>query len=254
MEIASKLIENRYQSLAGAETTATAIRMILFHVYSNPRILSKLRKELRDARLSCPITNSEAASLPYLQAVIKEGIRICPPITGDMLKDVPPEGDTYNGQFIPGGTVIGFSTVGMLADRNVFGEDARTFRPERFLEGLEEQLQTRDAVVDAAFGSGRWRCLGKNIAQMELNKVIPEVSLRTLENRMMSGRVAPGIILISFFFFLLIIFFPFWGVSRLSAPLTFPSYTPRIPSRTTTLESRFSGICGCERHDMRLRT
>ena len=167
-------------SLAGAETTATAIRMTLFHVYSNPRVLAKLRAEIQAARPSSPITNAEAASLPYLQAVIKEAIRICPPITGEMLKDVPPEGDTYNGQFIPGGTAIGFSVVGMLADKSTFGADARTFRPERFLEDTDEQLlQMRSTVVDAAFALGRWRCLGKNIAQMELNKVIPEASLTT---------------------------------------------------------------------------
>lgn len=154
--------------------------MTLFHVYSNPRILSKLRAEIRAARPSSPITNAEAASLPYLQAVIKEAIRLHPPITGEMLKDVPPEGDTYNGQFIPGGTVIGYSVVRMLTDPKTFGEDAQAFRPERFLEASDEQLQTRNAVVDAAFGYGRWRCLGKNIAQLELNKVIPEVSSRKL--------------------------------------------------------------------------
>jgi len=167
--------------LAGAETTATAIRMTLFHVYANPRVLSKLRAEIRAARPSSPITNAEAASLPYLQAVIKEAIRVCPPITGEMLKDVPPEGDTYNGRFIPGGTVIGYSVMGLLTDRSVFGEDALTFRPERFLgeepaAASEEQLQARNAAVDMAFGYGRWRCLGKSIAQLELNKVIPEVS------------------------------------------------------------------------------
>jgi len=152
--------------------------MALFHVYSNPRVLCKLRAEINAARPSSPITNAEAAGLPYLQAVIKEAIRICPPITGVMPKDVPPEGDTYNGQFIPGGTAIGFSMVGMLTDSKVFGEDAETFRPERFLEDSDEPLlQLRTSVVDAAFGFGRWRCLGKNIAQMELNKVIPEVSL-----------------------------------------------------------------------------
>ena len=152
--------------------------MALFHVYSNPRVLCKLRAEINAARPSSPSTNVEAAGLPYLQAVIKEAIRICPPITGVMPKDVPPEGDTYNGQFIPGGTAIGFSMVGMLTDNKVFGEDAETFRPERFLEDSDERLlQLRTSVVDAAFGFGRWRCLGKNIAQMELNKVIPEVSL-----------------------------------------------------------------------------
>jgi len=163
-------------SLAGAETTATAIRMILFHVYSNPRILFKLRTEIENARPSSPITNAEASTLPYLQAVIKEGVRIFPSITGLLLKDVPPEGDSYQGQHIPAGIAIGYSAMGMLMNKKIWGDDAETFRPERFLEGPEDEVQARNSTVEYAFGYGRWRCLGRNIAQMELNKTITEVS------------------------------------------------------------------------------
>ncbi|KAK4161318.1 pisatin demethylase [Cladorrhinum sp. PSN259] len=172
--------ETVLQMLAGGDTSATAIRMALFHVYANPPVLSKLRAEIQAARPSSPITNAEAASLPYLQAIIKEALRLYPPITAERLKDVPPEGDWYKGQFIPGGTVIGYSTVAMLTDKNVFGDDARSFRPERFLEGSDEQLQMRNTVTDMTWSYGRWRCLGKNIAQMELNKVIPEI-IRTFD-------------------------------------------------------------------------
>ncbi|GAB1319333.1 hypothetical protein MFIFM68171_09543 [Madurella fahalii] len=172
--------ESVMQILAGAETTATAIRMTLFYIYSNPRILFKLRAEIEKARPSSPITNAEATNLPYLQAVIKEGIRIYPSITGIMLKDVPPEGDTYNGKFIPGGSAIGYSVMGMLMDKKTWGDDAKTFRPERFLEGSEGELQVRNAAVEATFGYGRWKCLGRNIAQLELNKAITEI-VRTFD-------------------------------------------------------------------------
>jgi len=210
--------------------------MTLFHVYSNPRVLSKLRAEIQAANPSSPITNAEAANLPYFQAIIKEGIRICPPITGVMPKDVPPEGDTYNGRFIPGGTAIGFSMVGMLADKKTFGQDARTFRPERFLEDPDEQtLQLRTAVVDAAFSNGRWRCLGKNIAQMELNKVVPEVSFHDMTANMSVVRGTDK------------------GF-RSSALSIFPLCTRRIPSRITMREFRSSGTCGRERQCMELGT
>jgi len=83
-----------------------------------------------------------------------------------MLKDVPPEGDTYNGRFLPRGTAIGYSTVAMLMDKKTFGEDAAAFRPERFLTegGTEDEVQVRDAVVEGVFAYGMWRCLGRNIA------------------------------------------------------------------------------------------
>jgi cytochrome P450 len=107
--------------------------------------------------------------------VIKEGLRICPPITGLVLKNVPAGGDTFKGQFIPGGTVIGYSSMSVMMDRKTFGPDVHSFRPERFLEGSEDELKEREAMLENTFGYGRWRCLGRNIALLELNKIVTEV-------------------------------------------------------------------------------
>jgi len=151
--------------------------MILFYVFTNPRVLNKLRAEIANTKPSSPIRDAEARTIPYLQAVIKESLLMCPPITGIILKDVPPEGYTWNGAFIPGGTIIGFSVMGVVMDKRIWGEDVETFRPERFLEGTAEELKEREDVADTSFGYGRWRCLGRNIALMEMNKAVTEVGL-----------------------------------------------------------------------------
>jgi cytochrome P450 len=74
-------------------------------------MMGKLRAEMEDGikqgRISSPIRDSEARQLPYLQACIKEALRLWPPVTGLLQKVVPPEGDKFNGVFIPGGTFIG---------------------------------------------------------------------------------------------------------------------------------------------------
>ena len=57
--------------------------------------------------ISSPIKDSEAKALPYLQACIKEGLRLFPPTSALLSKRVPPGGDTLNGVFLPGGTDIG---------------------------------------------------------------------------------------------------------------------------------------------------
>lgn len=57
--------------------------------------------------ISNPIQDSEAKALPYLQACIKEGLRLHPPTTALLNKTVPTEGDHLNGVFLPGGTEIG---------------------------------------------------------------------------------------------------------------------------------------------------
>lgn len=117
--------------------------------------------------------------MPYFQATIKEGLRIWPPVTGLGSKQVPREGDIINGVFIPGGTHIGHAAWGVFRSKEIWGEDANEFRPERWLvggDGDKGRLQEMDATWELVFSYGRWQCLGKNVAMVELNKVIVEVS------------------------------------------------------------------------------
>ena len=97
--------------MAGSDTTATAVRAITLFLITTPRVLWRLRKEIDEAvdngSISTPIQDSEARELPYLKACIKEGLRMFPPAPGDFPMVVPPEGDTFNGVFLPGGTEIG---------------------------------------------------------------------------------------------------------------------------------------------------
>jgi cytochrome P450 len=136
-----------------------------------------LLKEISDTSISSPITDAEARKLPYLQAVIKESLRIHPPATGLMLKEVPPGGDMVNGVFVPGGTGIGWSTYGLMRNVKIWGDDADVFRPERWFEGTAEEIRKKEIDVDLAFGYGKYQCLGKNVASLELNKVFVEVSI-----------------------------------------------------------------------------
>lgn len=139
-------------------------------------MVSKLLAEIAAAKPSRPvIKDAEAKKMPYLQAVIKEGLRIFPPVTGLMSKMVPPGGDTYDGMFIPEGTQIGYSAVGVFRDKSIWGDDVNVFRPERWLEGTSEEIHLREYTMELVFGHGRWQCLGKNVAMIELNKVFVEV-------------------------------------------------------------------------------
>lgn len=165
-----------YFSLAGSDTTASAIRATMLYIITNPPILSKIIDELKSSTISNPIKDSEARQLPYLQAVIKEGLRIHPPVTGLMLKDVPPQGDTINGYHIPSGTKIGYCAFGLFLDPKVWGTDSEIFRPDRWLEDTEDEIRRKEANLELVFGYGRWQCLGKSVALVELNKVFAQVS------------------------------------------------------------------------------
>lgn len=155
--------------------------MTLLCLINTPTAYTSLRKEVDQAiaqgRMSSPISDNEAKALPYLQAVIREGIRIYPPVTGLGSKQVPPSGDIISGYFVPGGTQIGHNFAGIMQSKAIWGPDAHVFRPERWLEYSKDQFKDMAAIIDLNFGYGKYGCLGKNIALMELNKVFVEVSL-----------------------------------------------------------------------------
>lgn len=167
--------------IAGSDTTATSMRTTMLYLMSSPQVYRKLAHEVRTAaaegRLSTPITDEEARSLPYLQAVIKEGMRVFPPVAGLMPTVVPSGGDVILGVPVPEGTEIGWSAFGVQHNKGVYGLDAATFRPERWLESKdEEHLRAMTSTWELVFKYGKWQCLGRSVALMELNKMFVEVS------------------------------------------------------------------------------
>ncbi len=136
----------------------------------------KLRQEIADADPSPHvITDDEAYRMPFLQAVIKEGLRIFPPVAGLMAKEAPPEGHHWKGHYIPGGTRIGSCAWGIFRREDIWGADSQEFRPERWLESSPEELHLMEGTLDLIFSHGRWQCLGRPIALIELNKIFVQV-------------------------------------------------------------------------------
>ncbi|KAH7634524.1 cytochrome P450 [Sordaria sp. MPI-SDFR-AT-0083] len=164
---------------AGSDTTATTMRTTILNIITHPNVYLELKREIfkaaRDGKVSNPVKYEEARALPYLEAIIHEGLRMRPPVTALFLKSVPPEGDTFCGHFIPGGTAIGVNISAINMSKKLYGDDAGFFRPERFLEVRQDQREEMYRNVEAIFGSGRWTCAGQNIAWMELYKFLFEL-------------------------------------------------------------------------------
>ncbi|PTB55260.1 hypothetical protein M431DRAFT_520506 [Trichoderma harzianum CBS 226.95] len=175
------LIQQVFLSIiAGSNSSAHALRMTLLSLITSPPAYSALIDEIRRASstVSSPITWSQTQSLPYLQAVIREGLRMWPPVGGLGFKTVPPEGDYLNGYFVPGGTEIGQGFHGVGRSKTVWGPDANVFRPERWLVAQGDGLKDMINAVDTHFGYGKYSCLGKPIALMELHKAVFELVRR----------------------------------------------------------------------------
>lgn len=177
------------QITAGSDSTASALRLTLHFISTSPPVLARLLAEVEAAVTAGQITrpiirDSEARKLPYLQACIKEGLRVYPPVTGLMAKLVPDPGVTIevdgDERFVPSGTQIAWNTWGLMRDKEIFGPDCEIYRPERWLakndsDKERERVAKMTETVSLCFGTGRFGCLGRGVATMELNKAIIEV-------------------------------------------------------------------------------
>jgi cytochrome P450 len=162
---------------AGADTTAITLCAVFYYLLNNPATMKKLEEEISGAagQLSSPCVSwTEAQKLPYLDAVIKEALRMHPAV-GMMLERVtPPEGVTIYGRHYPGGTLLGISPWVIARDKAIYGDDADQWRPERWLTG-DADRQSKMAGASLTFGGGTRTCIGKNISLLELYKVVPAI-------------------------------------------------------------------------------
>jgi cytochrome P450 len=149
-------------------------------VSTNPRVLRKLQAEIDSVDpfpMSEVISDERARTLPYLSAILKEALRWLPPAMDLMCREVPPEGDSWNNVALPPGTEIGWNAIATMRDPDIWGEDADQFRPERWLEAPPDKLRDMETVGELIFGgSGRYQCLGRIVALIEIKKVIFEAS------------------------------------------------------------------------------
>lgn len=162
--------------LAGRDTTACTMSWALFMLVRHPEKLAKLREEVFSATGGkTKFTRNHLLAMPYLKAVVNETLRLYPQIPVNVRIALNttylPRGGGPDGQdpiLIKKGQGVGFSTYHMHRSKEVFGEDATSFRPERFLTG--ELAEIGSGFMP--FHSGPRICLGKDFALTEASFAI----------------------------------------------------------------------------------
>lgn len=161
---------------AGSDTTSISLTAVYFNIVTRPEVLAKLRAEVDAAYASGELSDSptfaESQKLPYLQAVIKESLRLHPATGLPLWREVPSGGATLCGTYFPAGTNVGVNSWVMHHNQHVFGEDAADFRAERWLDSPKDKLKIMNDMF-MPFGLGSRTCIGKNISLLEISKLIP---------------------------------------------------------------------------------
>ncbi|KAJ5701646.1 cytochrome P450 [Penicillium malachiteum] len=160
---------------AGSESLTTVLTGVINHLLRSPDKLDVLVEKLRTTFPSSEqeITGSALKSVPYLDAVLNEGMRLCPTIPDGMRRNVPTGGATIAGHFVPGGMVVSvppFATY--RASRNF--SHPTDFAPERWLsdEASSSKFKDDSKMAFNPFSLGAHNCPGQNLAWLQLRIIL----------------------------------------------------------------------------------
>lgn len=149
--------------IAGRDTTAQCLSWTLFELAQHPSIVQHIRKEIAEVCGSGQIKYEHIKKLRYVQAVLDEGLRLHPSVPFDgkltVADDVLPDGTVMKA-----GNLLAFVPYAQGRCREIWGDDALTFRPERWLQMPSKP----SSYVNPAFNAGPRECLGRRLAEMEM--------------------------------------------------------------------------------------
>ncbi|GJV61744.1 cytochrome P450 89A2-like protein [Tanacetum coccineum] len=171
---------------AGTETTTTSLHWIMANLVKYPHIQSKLYDEIvavvgpppppprKGVDLESVINEEDLKKMPYLKAVVLEGLRRHPPGHFVLPHSVTKEAEVQ-GYTIPQGATVTFLVAEMGLDPKVW-DDPLEFKPERFLSNDgsngEFDITGNKEIKMMPFGAGRRICPGYELALLYLEYIV----------------------------------------------------------------------------------
>jgi cytochrome P450 len=143
---------------AGFEPTASVLRLIFYHLFSNAEMLQRLRTELKSAtaQSSDTVDLRTLEQLPYLTSVLMEGMRLSPSVASRQARIAPDRDLVYGEWRIPAGTPVGMTTLFMHMDERLY-PDPKRFDPDRW---MNLNIRKKAEKTYAPFSRGTRICLG----------------------------------------------------------------------------------------------
>ncbi|KAF9888184.1 hypothetical protein FE257_009179 [Aspergillus nanangensis] len=160
-------------TMAGSETSATALTAATFYLCHNKAAAQKLREEITTTfRSDDEIVYDTVKHLPYLTAVIREALRLYPPTPVGLPRRVVSKGIFVEELFIPNNMVVYITQYSAYRSSLNFREP-NAFRPERWLG--DPSYASDNLSVVQPFITGPYSCIGKALAYMEIGLVLAKM-------------------------------------------------------------------------------
>lgn len=181
-EMTDSLIRDQLLTMliAGHDTSTAMLSWALYLLGRHPDSMARVQAEVDETLLGEEPNQDNVDNLPYLDQVVKETLRLYPPIHVGNRRAA--EDLVVNGYEIPAGTRVMYSIY--LAHRDPkYWSEAAEFRPDRFELGNKEEKQPPFTYLP--FGGGPRNCIGATFAQIEarvvLSRILQRFSLELLE-------------------------------------------------------------------------
>lgn len=159
--------------IAGHETTSGMLSFLFYYLLKSPAALERAQEEVDTVVGTEPIQVDHLTKLPYINAMLRETLRLQPTASAFSLQirpDATEESTVIGGKYV---VKKGEPMVAVLpkiqTDPSVFGEDALAWKPERMLDEPFSKLPPNSWKP---FGNGMRACIGRPFAWQEAQLVV----------------------------------------------------------------------------------
>ncbi|KAI8050856.1 cytochrome P450 [Syncephalis plumigaleata] len=159
--------------IAGTDTTALTITWTMHLLIEHPECMERLRDEIATIYpdISVNATHDAVQSLPYLDAVIRESLRLRAIVPFGMSRTIPKDGITLGGHFLPA-TTVSSSLNAIHYNEKVYPEP-ELFKPDRWFTTPEKLNEMKHHFIP--FSIGPRACIGRSLAWMEIRLAVVEL-------------------------------------------------------------------------------
>ncbi|KAK7224826.1 hypothetical protein V2G26_012829 [Clonostachys chloroleuca] len=158
---------------AGSETTATTLVATTYFLCSHPDVLAKLNAEVRSTfKSEAEIDIHSVQNLTYMLAVLKESMRVYPPVAIAMTRQTPACGAEINGRYVAGGASVG------IWQYSVYHNPAKFLYPDSFIPDRwlgDKQFANDHRDLHQPFSYGPRNCIGMNLAYTEMRLILARI-------------------------------------------------------------------------------